>query len=417
MSARHAPYNFLNYVQDNQLDFDAMGFNPVDGMVLTQVATMDLSGLGIGILSGSARQFSGLCLEAAGRMDGADRQLLQLLSQSRRFGPMQIWGFVENPAKNGIPGFLSVGEERYMEQFAAVTVSYIQNGQQLHHITYRATDQSDHGWSENLAMLYSDSTQALIDGQAYLEWVAGTTEGPITGGGHSKGGGIFEYSYLFCTQAARSRIVKGYLYDSPGLRREVLAKTAFYEDYLRITDGSFLVPQDCIVGMLLQEAPNAVFVRSVEKGFLQHILYSWEIDPVTWALLPAQQTELSKLLNETLDSAVENMPQDQRRALFDFVSWVLYSDGGEGLENALAFGGVPDNNFERVGLTAGLLFADWGLMEPQERASFRGSLATVTAAIKGTLSAWPGRMREDDRLGEKTLTLLQNLHHLRRKRN
>lgn len=400
MGRTHADYNLHNYVEDNNLTFDQQGFNEIDGAVLTQIANMDLGSSGIDLYSGNQKTFAELWqgMKATDSpenkiyksMSHENQRLIEALGNSSRYQDMSVSNFVKDPAKAGIDGFPSVGKDQYMEQFAAVTISYEQNGKTYNYVSYRATDNTCDGWAEDLAMLYSMNTQAQSDSAAYMNIIAGMKDGYITGGGHSKGGGDFEYAYLFCDEKVRDRIVKGYVYDSPGLSEEVLARTQYYKDYVRITNGSFICPQDAIVGQVLHEADNATFVHSVESGFNQHDPYSWEIDRATSTFVPDEQTWLSKYINDALDEAVANMSQTDKESFFKFVSYLLYNNGGEGLTGLgdlfVANWKNEDGSFNwgKLEEILDVLSADWNNMTLEEKDAFMNSLGTVVSALAST---------------------------------
>ena len=398
-----ANYSIHDYVKDSEKNFDEQGFNEIDGLVLSQISNMDLGSSGIDLYSGNSKTFAEIWSEmdnegtaahdAYTRMDKDARALIEELANSPRYQNMIVSNFVKDPAKEKIEGFSSVGKDEKMEQFAAVTITYKENGQTYNYVSYRATDGTSDGWAEDLAMLYSMGTQAQLDSVAYMNIIAGMTEGDITGGGHSKGGGDFEYAYLFCDDEVRKRIVKGYVYDSPGLTKEVLGHTDYYEDYQRITDGSFVCPQDSIIGQLLHESDNAIFVESVESGFNQHDPYSWEIDSSSnsFKLYPGGQTKFSRYIDDAIDKAVVGMTQEERETFFEFVSYLLYNNGhGEGIDG---LGKLFSDNWEnedgsfnwyKLNEILEIISADWNSMTPEEQEKFLDSLGTAVVAFAVT---------------------------------
>lgn len=419
MGRTQANYSIHDYVKNSKEGFDQKGFNEIDGLVLTQVSNMDLGSSGIDLYSGNSKSFSEIWQEmntpgtaahaAYLGMSKDNRALIKELAGSPRYQNMSVSNFVKDPSKSNVNGFPSVGEDQYMEQFAAVTITYEQNGKTYNYVSYRATDGTSDGWSEDLAMLYSMNTQAQIDSKNYMNIVADMTEGYIVGGGHSKGGGDFEYAYLFCDDDVRERIVKGYVYDSPGLSEEVLANTEYYSEYLEITDGSFICPQDSIIGQVLHEGDNALFIYSVESGFNQHDPYTWEIDPKTNTFVLEDQTELSKFLNDALDNAVANLSQEEKEAFFAFVSYLLYNNGGEGIDglgDLFAKDWKNEDgsfNWGKLGEIWDVISDDWNSMTPEERAAFLKSLGTVIAAfaatgyeyVKEEIEKWFERKKEE----------------------
>lgn len=400
MGIQYASYNIHDYVKDTNIGFDEQGFNEIDGLVLTQISNMDLGSSGIDLYSGESKSFTEIWSEmniegtaahaAYLRMSPNNQKLIQELADSARYKDISVSNFIKDPAKSGIVGFPSVGIDQHMEQFAAVTITYEQDGNTYNYVSYRATDSSSDGWAEDLAMLYSMGTQAQSDSTTYMNIIAEMTEGYITGGGHSKGGGDFEYAYLFCNDEVRNRIIKGYVYDSPGLSEEVLSNTAYYEQYKQITDGTFICPQDSIIGQVLHEGDNAVFVHSVESGFNEHDPYSWEIDASSHNFVLDKQTELSKYLNTALDTSVANMSHEEKEAFFAFVSYLLYNsgeDGIDGLGKLFASGWKNEDgstNWGKLSEIWDVLSEGWSAMTPKERYAFLNSLGSVFAGFATT---------------------------------
>lgn len=399
-SIKKADYNLHNYVRDADCSFDEQGFNEVDGLVLTQVSNMDLGSSGIDLYSGKSKTFSEIWKEmntegtaahaAYMRMSNDNKELIQELAESPRFKNMSVSNFVKDPVKNNVNGFPSVGKESSMEQFAAVTITYEQDGKTYNYMSFRATDGSSDGWVENFSMLYTPNTQAQTDSVTYMNLVAGMKDGYITGGGHSKGGGNFEYAYLFCDDDVRKRITKGYVYDSPGVNDEVLSATQYYEDYLRITEGSFICPQDSIFGQLLHEGDNATFIHSTEKGFNQHDPYSWQIDSETNTFVADEQTEFSKCIDEILDRAVEDMTPEQRKAFFEFIGYMIYNcddEGIDGLVKLFSEGWIDENgnfNWNKLRQVWEALKEDFSHMTPEEQQSFIESLGVLICSAVST---------------------------------
>ena len=141
---RHAENNLLDYVKQNDQTIDQEGFNNIDGLVMTQISNMHFEESGIDIHSGNAKTIYEIyeemkdpaspsydCFQS---MSENDKDLLKALSDSPRFKEMEVSNFVENPVENQIDGFHSVGKDDGIEQFAAVTITYQQDGQDVHYM-------------------------------------------------------------------------------------------------------------------------------------------------------------------------------------------------------------------------------------------------------------------------------------------
>lgn len=396
IETKHAEYSILNYVNDSKVGFDKKPFNEIDGLVLSQISNMKFENLGIDIYSGEGKTLKQIydSMHLAGTpandtynsMGPNERNLFDALATSDRYKDMVVSNYVNNPVTGydkPIDGFGEVnGEDAFMEQFAAVTVTYKQNGETYNYMSFQATNDTTDGWAEDFAMLCRTDTQAQKDSVDYMNIVGRKLEGHIVGGGHSKGGNDFEYGYLFCDEEIRQRIEKGYIYDSPGVSEDVLALTDRYDDFQAIVKGTYICPQDSIIGQLLHENENAEFIHSVESGFLEHDPYTWEIVPGSDSFVPDSQTELSKIFNEATDKAVKGMTIEQRNALFDFIQYLMYNNGGESLKG---IGDLFTDGWDDPGakiLELWMVFSGaLDSMPEEEREEFWNSLGVIVSTL------------------------------------
>lgn len=405
-----ASYSIIDYVKDNGQSFDQSGFNEIDGLVLSQVSNIKLQNSGIDVSSGGNKTIAQIYNEMQQKGTPAHdafvsmkdenlKSLLKELSISPRYKDLQVSNFIENPSKTGVTGYNSIGEEQVMEQFAAVTITYQQNGETYNYMSFRATDSSTNGWTEDFAMLYCE-TQAYADSVVYMNSVAPKLDGIIVGGGHSKGGGEFEYGYLFCDESVKNRIQKGYVYDSPGMNNEIMAKTNRFDDYQLITEGSKIYPKDSIIGQVLHENENGIFVDSEETYFNEHDPFSWKLsvnnETNEYSFVEHPQTAFSKKLNELLDEVVASLTPEEKKAFFLMLSYLMYnnSTGKEGIDGLIhiftdALGGENGTiNYSKLLEAIGLFREAWDEMTSEEQDAFCSMLGKILALLKEEVEDW-----------------------------
>ena len=390
--------SIIDYTYENTKSFDEMPFNNADGLVLSQLSRIKFdSSYDIDMYGGGSKTLSEIVkLYQSKNSDtnSNEYKLLSNMANNPRYKDMQLSNFVENPGKLGKKEFSQVGsaQDAGVEQFAAVTITYKQNGKNTHYMSFRSTDGTANGWTEDVLMLPKDVTQAQLDGKNYIEQVAAKLpDGDLAGGGHSKGGNTFEYGFLTCDESVRDRFVAGYLYDSPGLNPQIVKDNKLdFEKLQMLIKGHFLCPQDSVVGMLLHENKDAEFVFSAADNiFLEHDPYNWEIDPKTGGFTHQNQSEISKYLNDLLDVAVYRMPQEQREALYGFVYYIMktYKDSGKenrSLDEVIKNLGDLFEGENAIGKLEKLLpfFLDyWKELDPKERAGFIKALVNILAAL------------------------------------
>ena len=193
-----------------------------------------------------------------------------------------------------IHGYQAVFDEAVPTQFAAMTFSW---KRAFSFVGFRGTDISATGWRENFDMAYEDEVPSQRLAREYLERMMPRLSGAVHVGGHSKGGNLALYAALTCHEDVRERIELVWCLDAPGFRAgrfgtEAYAHLGWHADAGGAGAGDAaaagagvqgackierFVPQDSIVGMLLECPVQPRVVRSSAQGAMQHSLFSWEI--------------------------------------------------------------------------------------------------------------------------------------------
>lgn len=318
--------NFIDYLQwRGDLELSVHPFNEVDALILARLAYAPFGKIGLS----SSEEFLTV-KETADRLLAlpdvdeqihakADLELLQALSQSKRFGDMRLGHYVNR-----------IDEKKQM-QFSAVTV---QVSDELCFVAYRGTDDTLVGWKENFNMTYMSPVPAQETAVDYLKFISEDASGQFILGGHSKGGNLAVYAAAFCTDELKQRILSVYSFDGPGFGESVVADPRYDEICARTKT---FIPQSSIVGLLLEHEEQYIVVKSLQKtGFLQHDVYSWlvEKDHLSYQ---EEVTGGSKVIDHTLKGWVADMEPRQREKFFD----ALYAIIAE--TNAHTFRELGDN--------------------------------------------------------------------------
>ncbi|MBQ3865813.1 MAG: DUF2974 domain-containing protein [Clostridia bacterium] len=155
-------------------------------------------------------------------------------------------------------------------QFAAVTV-LLPRGIV---VCFRGTDGTIVGWKEDFHMSFSDRVVARDKALAYLERVAARFSGPITVVGHSKGGNLALYAAAFCSGEVRRRIKAVRNHDGPGFNDSIASSPRYRSILPKVKT---LLPQESVVGLLMEHPEETVVIRSTERALMQHDPFSWVI--------------------------------------------------------------------------------------------------------------------------------------------
>jgi hypothetical protein len=296
------------------LDFNVSPFNPVDGIIFSQLAYLTLDGIvpgpeeeeGISIAL-AVRVYNEKSSQPGFKLSSIfkeDHELIRELGASRRFGNCQLFGYVNH-----------VDTDREI-QFSAVCI-YTSDDHCF--VAYRGTDSSIVGWKEDFNMCFKDVIPSQLEAVDYLEKMAPQINGPMRVGGHSKGGNLAIYAASNCSGKIQKRITKIYSNDSPGFNKKFIYSDGFNEIKDKI---SFYVPQSSIIGMFMEHGTDYTVIKSNESGLMQHNLYSWDVS-YNDLIRVDKVTVGSKFINDTLRQWIENLGNDERQDFIDAIYHIL----------------------------------------------------------------------------------------------
>ena len=123
-----------------------------------------------------------------------------------------------------------------------------------------------------------------------------------------KDGNIAVYSAIFASQTIQRRIIDVTNHDGPGFDKSIIEK----EEYKRILGKiNTYIPQSSIIGMLLEHEEKYKIVKSIQKGIMQHDIYSWQVLGTKFIEVN-EITNGSKIINETVRNWLKTTTPEQR---------------------------------------------------------------------------------------------------------
>ena len=236
-----------------------------------------------------------------------DKELITNLGESERFKKLIVTDFVSNNDKEN------------EKQFGAITIHL--SNKELY-ISYIGTDKTINGWKEDFNMAFMENVPCQIEGKKYAEKIAKKYRNrKIRIGGHSKGGNVAIYSAITVEKQIQDKIIKIYNYDGPGFNKNIFDK---YENDEIINKIETYIPQESVIGRILNHKEKTTIVLSTEKGILQHDIYSWQI--LKNDLIKVEKnTNISENIDKTLTDWLENTTNEQRKIFIDAVFELFYS--------------------------------------------------------------------------------------------
>lgn len=300
----------FDYLKANQYDsFYDKEFTVLDALALTELAYLpfeDLVPAEISVqnyisLQHLAEQFEEKFqgkYPPLGMVNAHRLKLLSYLSSFKRYKHIRALGFANDVSLDS------------QKQFAAITYQ-IRPKEYL--VVFRGTDDSIIGWKEDFHLTYMKEIPAQLAARDYLKEVLDKLDGKVWLAGHSKGGNLATYAACHVETSIQDRVQKVYSFDAPGLHSSIRNS-----DNFKAIEGKILsiIPENSIVGMMLETPETDLVVKSKTFGLLQHLMVSWEIEGDQFKVVP-KVTEDSIQVDQTLKSWTASLSEEELRDFFD----------------------------------------------------------------------------------------------------
>lgn len=315
--------NLITYVQQyGAQTFEDKSLTDIDVLVLTEIAYLPFDE----IVPASFEVKAAISLNQLGKefetikekehennpfMITKERiQLLDVVSKSQRYKDIKVFGFMND-----------IDDER-TKQFAAVCYQWEEENRW---IIFRGTDESLTGWKEDFMMTYSDLIPAQTDAIEYLKKQAETFSGILNVSGHSKGGNLSLYASTMQEETVQDRIKQIYCWDAPGVHRSILNT----EGYQRVVSkAKRYIPQDSIVGLMLESQVPYHIIESQGSGISQHSALMWNIEEDHFVEL-TELTKNSQLTDQTFKQWTEVVSDEDLKLFFDTFFELIFEMGVE----------------------------------------------------------------------------------------
>ena len=254
-----------------------------------------------------------------------DVDLFPLMGESERFGKLLATKYINK---------IDPEQEK---QFAAITVLMPND---TIFVSYRGTDNTIVGWKEDLNMSFKSHIASQISAKKYLEIIAQEyPDKKIRIGGHSKGGNIAVYAATFVNKEIKDRIINVYNNDGPGFCDDVIETPEYKE---MIEKVHTYIPQSSVIGRLMNHREKYTVVKSVQKGIMQHDLYSWQVQGTKVVSLK-EVTNGSEIVDKTIKEWLKNIEPSKREEVINIIFDIINAT------DAKNFGEIKEKWFFDIG--------------------------------------------------------------------
>lgn len=302
--------NVCDYVRwRGDLTLEQSEFNEIDNLILARFSYFPFDKIirenEIATIKELSRRFSNQDVTKLPILWKDDVELFPLMGNSKRFGGMLATKYINK---------IDAEQEK---QFSAITVLMPND---IIYVSYRGTDNTIVGWKEDFNMSFKSHIASQISAKQYLEEIAKEyPSSKIIIGGHSKGGNIAVYAATFASKDVKDRIINVYNNDGPGFCEDVIETPEYQEILPRVHT---YIPQSSIIGRLMNHKEKYTIVESVQKGIMQHDLYSWQVLGKEFVTLKKLTSE-SEFIDKTIKDWLENVEPEKREQVIDAVFEIL----------------------------------------------------------------------------------------------
>jgi hypothetical protein len=298
--------NIIDYVKwRGDLSLKVSEFNEIDALILNRFSYFPLDTLikeneeaTIEVL---ANRFEKANREEIKVLWKDDADLFPAIGKSSRFKHMIATDYTNK---------IDLETEK---QFSAVTIFLPDN---TIYISFRGTDNTIVGWKEDFNMSFNSHVESQKSAKNYLEYIAKKYPfKKLRLGGHSKGGNLAIYSAVFANPKIQKRIINIYNNDGPGFNKDIIELPEYKNIISKVVT---YIPQDSIIGVALNHEEKFTIVQSLEKGVMEHDVYSWQVVSTDFVVLK-EVTNTSKFVDKTITNWLESLDLNTRREVTNII--------------------------------------------------------------------------------------------------
>ncbi len=333
--------NFMDYLDwRGDLTFEEAPFNEVDALLLSYLSYVNFDKVlpdwkradaapAISLRKAREAFFTMHKLEDFRKDRSFIRQapnLMEKIGKTRTFGDIALSCYVDH---------VDLHEE---EQFAALCMDLGKGrhretpedgAKEMRFVSFRGTDDTIIGWKEDFNMCFTGEVPAQRKALEYLEKAAANTKGNLVVCGHSKGGNLAVYSSCKAKSSVRKRVKDIYNFDGPGFGDRTDLGVGKEETFKKV--HSF-VPEQSIVGMLLDHDTNYTVVRSDGEFIFQHDAGTWQVKGTHFETLE-KVDKYSAALDDTIKNWILALSEEERAEFVNVLFGVVFATSSRTLED------------------------------------------------------------------------------------
>ena len=371
---------YIHWRGDQRFNKDP--FNDIDALILSMLSYLSFKDIVPGVESSKGISLKDTSVEFFSKAQtdetkasninptpspSLDTELLELLRETAacsRFEKIRLSRYEENTD-------FVVGQ-----QFAAMTFT-LPNAKREKVVAFRGTDNSLIGWKEDFEIAYMEQTPGQESASRYLARAIGIFSSKVTVCGHSKGGNLAVYACSQLNALRRNKISKILNFDGPGFNFANISHVSFSLLENKVRN---YVPEESMVGILLEPVGKRIVVSSSGRGINQHNALNWRVDKSRF--ISGNMSSTTKLLEQTLTTWLAELSLPKRKMFVEALFDILGASEGKTIDpkdNIKAFKNILTKYSKLDNKTKSLLTEVFSSFNEQTK-------NTLTTSIKENIS-------------------------------
>ncbi len=245
--------------------------------------------------------------------------LFRRLAEAPRYRSLELFGYV------------NIISEMHEMQFSALSIRLPDEGV---FVAFRGTDDTIVGWREDFNLSYMDEVPSQRSAADYLNALDLPPDSDLWIGGHSKGGNLAVWGALHASDRIRRQIRRVWSNDGPGFTEGIIQSETYRSFADRI---SILLPDESLVGLLLEHDEGYDIVKSTNRGLLQHDALSWEVEGDRFVRTDTLARR-AKRTDTVVRDRIAAMTREEKATFVRLLFTVLESTGAKTLSDLHAAG-------------------------------------------------------------------------------
>lgn len=291
--------NLFDYAEKfGDIKFNEIGLTEADNAIFCRLAYCDFSKHAGKTLSEISRitDISEENSESKNTPAYLTKKLLLQNGKSKRFKDITVFKTSETVSEDLATAFYGVTFRIY-------------DG--LYYAAFRGTDEKIISFYEDAELAYKFPITSQTTALKYISESIENYGGRYYIGGHSKGGNLAIFAYLFLKDEEKEHIIRVYNNDGPGLPNEV-AEIMFTPQANESVYN--LLPEDSIVGRMLSPGGTNKIIKSEASGGAQHNIFTWILKGSEFEAAK-RFSLLSEYMEDTLTESLETMNPEQLKSI------------------------------------------------------------------------------------------------------